>query len=181
MFLYRFIVDLTTIALLLVYGLLCGQMVFLRISWRQYWRIVPILWRMRLLVSYVRSLVYWRVGESDIAIAHLVGVLAVLEDKATTPKQKQALEMVYSIAARMYLYCGYLEDMTLLLIRANRILQVNSLASLPELDINSAHLIRASLVAGKLLRKTKPKRHVNKGNSGKVIPFPKKKHERVSR
>lgn len=183
MFLYRFFVDLTAIALLLVYGLFCGQMVFLRISWRQYWRIVPVLWRLRILLSYARSQVYWRVGESDVAITHLVGVLTVLEEKASTPEQKQALEIVYGIAARMYMYCGYLEDVTLLMIRANRILQISSLASLPELDIHSAHLIRASIVAGKILRKSRPKRRANnnsgKDNSGKVIPFP-KKQERIS-
>lgn len=184
MLLYRFIADLTSIALLLVYGLLCGQMVFLRISWRQYWRIMPVLWRMRLSVGFIRALVYWRIGESDIAITHLLEVMSKLEDKASTPKQKQTLELIYGIAVRMYMYCGYLEDVTLLLIRANRILRINSFASFPEVDINSAHLIRASLVAGKILRKARPKRRAdvsNKDNSGKVIPFPKKKQERVSR
>ncbi|MDE3269482.1 MAG: hypothetical protein OYH77_04270 [Pseudomonadota bacterium] len=188
MFLYRSLVDLTAVALLLLYGLLCGQMVFLRISWRQYWRIVPVLWKLRILVSYVRALVYWRVGEGEIAITYLAGVLTILEDQASTVKQKQALEMVYSTAMRMYLHCGYLEDATLLLIRANRVLQVNSLNAAPELDIHSAHLIRAGLIAGKLLRKAKQpsntnqhddKKHPNRQRrSGKIIPFPKKQPKR---
>ena len=175
MFIYRLVVDFVSVVLLIFYSLLFGQLTFLRIRWSNVFNYIVVLQPMRMLVHFVRALVYWRVGEHDFAITQMLGVVSVLEDKAESARRKRVLLALYGIVAKMYLHCGYLEEVALLLIRANRIMQVKYLPSLPEMDVNSAHLIRAGLVAGKFLRNSK--RHAPRSTSssatGKVIPFPK--------
>lgn len=64
---------------------------------------------------------------------------------------EMVLQDLYTLLARMYLYSGHIDGALLLTVRVRKVLGIDRLPALPELDVKTAHLVRASMAAGKLL------------------------------
>ena len=66
-------------------------------------------------------------------------------------RSEMVLQELYTLLARMYLYSGHIDGALLLIVRVRKVLGIDRLPALPELDVKTAHLVRASIAAGKLL------------------------------
>lgn len=152
-----------------------------------------VLMAMGLFSHYFKVIIDWRLGNLERALSHLEGIVSLLEDtitKATGRAKAHAavLTDLYTLLTRMHLQAGHVEDAMLVIIRANKSLHINKLRGFAGLDIGTAHLIRAGIVAGRLLdgggtatlvvRTTvesgdKGQKQSNRGRrEAKVIPFP---------
>ena len=79
--------------------------------------------------------------------------LAKLESGKKQPHERSEMVLrdLYTLLARMYLYSGHIDGALLLIVRVRKVLGIDRLPALPELDVKTAHLVRASIAAGKLL------------------------------
>ncbi len=198
--LFRCGLDLSRGVFLFLLGVLltplaCGRgSAALQHGWRG-WRV---LLARGLFTRFVRAGIEWRLGNCGVAIAHLEGVAAALESACRVRPQPRhiatVLQEVYVLQARLYLYSGHIEGALLLIVRACKVLGINRLPALPELDARTAHLVRASIAAGKLLdhecgatlvvkvavlepragraRPSHPRGRAAARGKAKIIPFP---------
>ena len=180
-YLYRLNKDLLLGLLLLLLGLLLGPLVYLRGSTmpERGWRCMRVLLARGMFARFVRVAVEWRLGNFGCAISQLEGIVTTLENSMTVQQQEavQGLELesgkelaklesgkkqphersemvlrdLYTLLARMYLYSGHIDGALLLIVRVRKVLGIDRLPALPELDVKTAHLVRASIAAGKLL------------------------------
>ena len=157
LFFYRVSRDLLAGLLLLVFGLLVGPLVYLRGSTMpEYcWRCLRVLLARGLFARFVRAAVEWRLGNFSCAVLQLESVVTALEKTMTVQLrqtvQGKVLSDLYTLLARMYLYGGHIDAALLLIMRVHKVLGIDRLPGLPELDAKTAHLVRASIAAGRLL------------------------------
>ena len=110
------------------------------------------------------------------------------------PQREMVLQDLYTLLARMYLYSGHIDGALLLTVRVRKVLGIDRLPALPELDVKTAHLVRASMAAGRLLdgtslatlvvkttllepqnsrsRQSSQGKQATRHRNAKVIPFP---------
>ncbi len=187
------------------------------------WSCLRVLLARGLLARFVRIALEWRLGNFAPAVSQLEAVVATLEDSISTqargkkktrgkqpepseqPRGKQpersgqqgramVLQDLYTLLARMYLHRGHIDAALLLVVRVRKVLGIDRLPALPELDVRTAHLVRVSMAAGKLLdgnslatlvvktamlepqdgkSKQVPRgEHAGQRRDAKVIPFP---------
>lgn len=213
--------DLLLSLLLFLLGLLLGPLAYLRGSAmpERSWNCLRVLLARGMFARYVRAAVEWRLGNFGFAAAQLEGIITMLEDSITMQQHEveresgkepceaasgkehthersaMVLQDLYTLLARMYLYSGHIDGALLLIVRVRKVLGIDRLPALPELDVKTAHLVRASVAAGKLLdgnslatlvvkmgvlepqeskSKRQPPRRKQAAQRGdaKVIPFP---------
>lgn len=191
--------DLLLGMLLLVYGLLMGPLAYLRVSiWPERgWYYLRILLAQGLFARFIRASVEWRMGNFNCALVQLESIVSALENSLSVPERNAAkdtvLQGLYTLLAKLHLCSGQLDSAMLVIVRARKVLQIDRLPALPEIDVATAQLLRAGIAAGKLLdsnllatlvvRTTKfethsgeragsPKSSRASRRAGKVIPFP---------
>jgi|GEM_PF-4657656 len=109
-----------------------------------------------LLTTGIRTVIDSRLGYHDRAVAQLEGMIAHLEkvrkrSKARAPQCKLVLIELYTAMVRAYMQTGHMDDAMLVIIRAYNSLGVKRLRGLGELDVRTAHIVRAGISAGRLL------------------------------
>ena len=190
--------DLLLGLLLFLLGLLLAPLVYLRGSTmpERAWQCLRVLLARGLFARFVRVGVEWRLGNFTCALSQLEGVVTALEDTVTAQQHSDerkellvtVLQEIYTLQARMYLYIGHIDAALLLIVRVRKVLGIDRLPALPELDAKTAPLVRASIAAGRLLdsngtttlvvktatptpRRKPPPRDM-RDRDAKVIPFP---------
>ena len=154
---YRIIKDLLTGAVLLLIWLVTWPLVALRSSTLsgQCWRCLCMLLKHGQFSRFVRAMLEWRLSNYGEAATQLEAIITVLEDRVTASTRGSTtgvlLSDLYTLLVRLYLYRGHIESALLIILRARKVLRIDRLPALPELDIKTAHLIRAGIAAGKLL------------------------------
>ncbi|MDA9951376.1 hypothetical protein N9D31_02260 [Oligoflexaceae bacterium] len=147
------------------------------------------------LASTMRATIDIRTGRVDRAISILESVLAVMEEshfEEPQPISEHALEWLFSWVAKLYLRTAQIDDAALTVIRANKSIGVTKLNDVNDMDVKTAHIVKAGLAAGKLLdengsatfmvqageleqrrKRLRPKKaEVQDPKLGKIIPFP---------
>jgi hypothetical protein len=114
------------------------------------------LMRQRLFAALLRARLDYRMGNYQQSVVLLGPVVLHLEQKLKTGKAlplklRRLLCLLYSDMQRLYLLSGQVEDAVQVVIRAQQNLGIDRLPSNPDLDIRTAHVIRAGLAASKLL------------------------------
>jgi hypothetical protein len=109
-----------------------------------------------LLTTGIRTVIDSRLGYHDRVVAQLEGMIAHLEkvrrrSKHRAPMCKLVLIELYTAMVRAYMQTGHMDDAMLVIIRAYNSLGVKRLRGLGELDIRTAHIVRAGISAGRLL------------------------------
>ncbi len=109
-----------------------------------------------LLTTGIRTVIDSRLGYHDRVVAQLEGMIAHLEkvrkrSKSRAPQCKLVLIELYTAMVRAYMQTGHMDDAMLVIIRAYNSLGVKRLRGLGELDIRTAHIVRAGISAGRLL------------------------------
>ena len=149
--------DLATAALMSIWALIIGPLGILRgpLNFDRFtmymWVFIP----QGLLTDSVRIFIDWRVGSFDSAISKLESMVASTEDyyglKKSSKARQRVLQDLYTLLTRAYLHSGHIDDAMHVVIRAKKMLGVDRLSGLAELDSKTAHLVRAGLAAGRLL------------------------------
>jgi hypothetical protein len=121
--------------------------------------------------------------------------LAVVEDSHFEHAQEDSesvLEFLFAWITNVYLQLAQIDDAALTVIRANKSIGVTKLANVGELDVKTAHIVKAGLAAGRLLdengtatfmvqageldqrrkRRNQKKTVLRERVTGKIIPFP---------
>jgi len=114
------------------------------------------LMRQRLFAALLRARLDYRMGNYQQSVVLLGPVVFHLEqklksNKALPLKLRRLLCLLYSDMQRLYLLSGQVEEAVQVVIRAQQNLGIDRLPSNPDLDIKTAHVIRAGLAASKLL------------------------------
>ncbi len=114
------------------------------------------LMRQRLFAALLRARLDCRMGNYQQSVVLLRPLVLHLEQqqKAGKPlplKLRRLLCMLYSDMQRLYLLSGQVEEAVQIVIRAQQNLGIDRLPSNPDLDLKTAHVIRAGLAASKLL------------------------------
>src|SRR5690606_35259300 len=114
------------------------------------------LMRQRLFAALLRARLDYRLGNYQWSAVLLAPVVLHLEHKLRTGKAlplklRRLLCLLYSDMQRLYLLSGQVEEAVQVVIRAQQNLGIDRLPSNPDLDIRTAHVIRAGLAASKLL------------------------------
>lgn len=149
--------DCIGAVLLLVYGLFIGPLGFLRgplVIERFFWYLgvfVP----MRVLARAIRVGIDWRLGHFEVAIVQAESLISAVEEyyrlRPKAAMRKRVLMDLYALLARAYMHTGRIDEAMQVVIRARKVLGVDCLIGLGELDAKTAHLVRAGLAAGRLL------------------------------
>jgi hypothetical protein len=114
------------------------------------------LMRQRLFAALLRARLDYRMGNYQQSVVLLGPVVQHLEhkiksDKALPLKIRRLLCTLYSDMQTLYLLSGQVEEAVQVVIRAQQNLGIDRLPTNPDLDIRTAHVIRAGLAASKLL------------------------------
>ncbi|HYX37871.1 MAG TPA: hypothetical protein VE954_32610 [Oligoflexus sp.] len=114
------------------------------------------LMRQRLFAALLRARLDYRMGNYQQSVVLLGPVVLHLEQKlrsgkALPLKLRRLLCLLYSDMQKLYLLSGQVEEAVQVVIRAQQNLGIDRLPSNPDLDIRTAHVIRAGLAASKLL------------------------------
>jgi hypothetical protein len=114
------------------------------------------LMRQRLFAALLRARLDYRMGNYQQSVVLLGPVVLHLEHKLRTGKAlplklRRLLCLLYSDMQKLYLLSGQVEEAVQVVIRAQQNLGIDRLPSNPDLDIRTAHVIRAGLAASKLL------------------------------
>jgi hypothetical protein len=195
--------DLIGAFLLLLYAVVMGPLGVLRgpLVWERTLWYLSVFAPMQMLVRFARMVIDWRLGHFDLAIAQGEAMLRAVEQTYGTKKADARYHRVlldlYVLLSRAYLHSGNIDAAMQMVLRANRVLGVEKLPGLSQLDAKTCHLVRAGLAAGRLLEggglttlfvrtqakaptsttedakqaASEPKGPVVKGGA-KVIPFP---------
>jgi hypothetical protein len=110
----------------------------------------------RLFAALLRARLDYRMGNYQQSVVLLGPVVFHLEQKVRSGKPlplklRRLLCMLYSDMQRLYLLSGQVEEAVQVVIRAQQNLGIDRLPSNPDLDVKTAHVIRAGLAASKLL------------------------------
>lgn len=156
---------------------------------------VKVLSRNGVLASTIRATIDIRMLRFDRAITILESALAVVEDSHFEHAQEDSesvLEFLFAWITNVYLQLAQIDDAALTVIRANKSIGVTKLANVGELDVKTAHIVKAGLAAGRLLdengsatfmvqageldqrrkRRNQKKSLLGERVTGKIIPFP---------
>lgn len=114
------------------------------------------LMRQRLFAALLRARLDCRMGNYQQSVVLLRPLVLHLEQKQKAGKPlplklRRLLCMLYSDMQRLYLLSGQVEEAVQVVIRAQQNLGIDRLPSNPDLDLKTAHVIRAGLAASKLL------------------------------
>lgn len=151
-----------------------------------------------LLASVLRGLIDLRLGRVDRTITIFESILGALEEyhfDNPLPQTEDVLEWLFANVTLLYLQNGHIDDASLTVIRANKSIGVSKLSGVSNLDVKTAHIVKAGIAAGRLLdengsatfmvqaselenrrrRRLAQKRKPLSGpatQTGKIIPFP---------
>ena len=114
------------------------------------------LMRKQLLASLLRARLDYSMGNYQQSVVLLAPLVQHIEQLLKGPapvslKLKRLLCTLYSDMQRLYLLSGQVEEAVQLVIRAQLHLGIDRLPSNPDLDLKTAHVIKAGLMASKLL------------------------------
>lgn len=137
----------------------------------------------RSLSRFARYFVNWQQGYHDAAIASLEGVVAKSEAfyriHTQAGMRRRVLLDLYTLLTRCYLMMGQVDDAMIVMNRVKKVTGLERLPGIPELDADTAHIVRASLAAGRimsdknlakvLVRQNPPETKLRK--SAKILPF----------
>ena len=149
--------DFLGAVFLSLYALIVGPLGFLRgpLVLERAFSYVAVLLPRGLLAKSVRIAIDWRLGQFDMAISQAESLITQVEDHykkvSKTGTQKRVLMDFYTLLARAYLHTGRIDAGMQVVIRAKKVLGIDRLLGLAELDAKTANLVRAGLAAGKLL------------------------------
>ena len=142
---------------LLVCSLLAGPFLF----FRSLDGVMPFLWQLKVLLprglfaASLRATLDERLGNFEQAAAIFNHLIRSLEGREPQPQandpESRLMAYLYNRLARIYLASGRVDDATVVVIRAHRHLGIESLPSIPDLDVRAARIIKAGIAAGKLL------------------------------
>lgn len=151
------LVDLLGTLILILSALLVGPVLILRgpLALARLWQYLWVFLPKGLCNSVVRGLIDWRLGNFGSAIAQIEGVisltLAARKHSHLTGTERAVLEDLFTLLARAYLHMGHIDEAMHAVLRAGKILGIERLRKLSDIDCKTAHLVRAGLAAGKLL------------------------------
>jgi hypothetical protein len=151
------LVDLLGTLMLILSALLVGPVLILRgpLALARLWQYLWVFLPKGLCNSVVRGLIDWRLGNFGSAIAQVEGVisltLAARKHSHLTGTERAVLEDLFTLLARAYLHMGHIDEAMHAVLRAGKILGIERLRKLSDIDCKTAHLVRAGLAAGKLL------------------------------
>ena len=117
---------------------------------------VDYLLRKRLFAALLRARLDYRMGNYQQSVVLLAPIVQHLEqqlksNKTAPLKLKRLLCSLYGDMQRLYLLSGQVENAVQIVIRAQQHLGIDRLPSNPDLDLKTAHVIKAGLAASKLL------------------------------
>ena len=111
--------------------------------------------KLGLLTKAVKVAIDWRLGLFDGAISQSEEVIEQIENdylaKPDSCGSKKVLLDLYAILARAHMHLGHIDDSMSTILRTNKKLGVRRLPGLANIDVKTAHLLRAALAAGRLL------------------------------
>lgn len=149
--------DLVGACLLLLYAVVMGPLGVLRgpLVWERTLWYLSVFAPMQMLMRFARMVIDWRLGHFDLAIAQGEALLRAVEQIYATKKADARYHRVlldlYVLLSRAYLHSGNIDAAMQMVLRANRILGIDKLPGLSQLDAKTCHLVRAGLAAGRLL------------------------------
>lgn len=116
----------------------------------------PYLIQRSMFASLLRARLDYKMGNYQQSAVLLGPIVQSLEEvvhpeKATPLKLKRLLCTLYCDMQQLYLLSGQVEEAVILVIRAQQHLGIDRLPSNPDLDLKTAHVVKAGLAASKLL------------------------------
>jgi len=118
-------------------------------------RYVLVLLPQGLMSAYMRAMVDFKLGRADRAISTLEGVLALQEEivfsGSINARKVLVMDNLYSRVTRLYLRLGHVDEAALAIIRAHKVTGSEKLPGLKDLDVKTAHIIKAGIAAGRML------------------------------
>lgn len=110
----------------------------------------------RLFAALLRARLDYRMGNFHQSVVLLGNVVTQLEqmvigEQVAPLKVKRLLCTLYCDMLQLYFLCGQVEEAVLVIIRAHQSLGIDRLPSNPDLDLKTAHVVKAGLAASKLL------------------------------
>ena len=129
-----------------------------------------------LMSAYMRAMVDFKLGRADRAISTLEGVLALQEEQVfagvISPRKILVMDNLYSRVTRLYLRLGHVDEAALAIIRAHKVTGTSKLPGLKDLDVKTAHIIKAGIAAGRML---------NQGGQASILVHPPEESASTSR
>ncbi|RZA11099.1 MAG: hypothetical protein EOP10_33630 [Proteobacteria bacterium] len=109
-----------------------------------------------LFAALLRARLDYRLGnfqQSAVLLGPIVQQLEKLvhKDKNAPLKVRRLLCTLYCDMQQLYFLCGQMEEAVLIVIRAHHNLGIDRLPSNPDLDLKTAHVVKAGIAASKLL------------------------------
>ncbi len=109
-----------------------------------------------LFAALLRARLDYRMGNYQQSVLLLAPIVQQLEkivqkDKNAPLKVRRLLCTLYCDMQQLYFLCGQMEEAVLIVIRAHLSLGIDRLPSNPDLDLKTAHVIKAGIAASKLL------------------------------
>ena len=122
----------------------------------QVWEYAGFLLSRRLFARMLRARLDYRIGNFHQAAVMLGPVISHLEQEVksqTMPplRVRRLLCTLYCDLQQLYFLCGQVEDAVIVVIRAHNHLGIDRLPSNPDLDLKTAHVVKAGIAASKLL------------------------------
>lgn len=116
----------------------------------------PYLIQRSMFATLLRARLDYKMGNYQQSAVLLGPIVQSLEsivhpDKPTPLKLKRLLCTLYCDMQQLYLLSGQIEEAVALVIRAQQHLGIDRLPSNPDLDLKTAHVVKAGLAASKLL------------------------------
>lgn len=152
------LIDFLSFLALATYALLVGPLLALRgpMALPKIYAYLWVLLPKGAITPCLRGLIDWRLGNFEGAIAQIESVVGLLGTHISRKNPRlrftrDVAEDLYTLLVRAYLHTGHLDEAMLVILRAKKVLGVNRLRQMPDLDVKTAHLVRAGLAAGKLL------------------------------
>ncbi len=84
-------------------------------------------------------------------VRHLERIIVAEKEKGAPLKVRRLLCTLYCDQQQLYFLCGQMEDAVLTVVRAHQHLGLDRLPSNPDLDLKTAHVVKAGIAASKML------------------------------
>ena len=109
-----------------------------------------------LFAALLRARLDYRMGnfqQSTVLLAPIIEKLEAIvqRDKNAPLKIRRLLCTLYCDLQQLYFLCGLMEDAIMVVIRAHQNLGIDRLPTSPDLDLKTAHVVKAGIAASKLL------------------------------
>ncbi len=153
------LIDFSSSLALFIYVILVGPLLMLKIPFTmgKVYRYFLVLLPRGGVMHCLKAMVDWRLGNFNAAISQIENVLSLLgigvinNNNYRNKLKRVVVEDLLTILSRCYLHMGRIDEAMQVVLRAKKILGIQRLPSLPDLDIKTVQLVRAGLAAGRLL------------------------------